>query len=184
MRKKTGRMGVDPNATETTVAYGSAPTATNEIAILNRSIMKITIEMTSQIDAPDEPVVQGRTNATLPEAGPGTRRVPPFSRVHTGTNKPIGAFPAIRNRGHGCGIDDRNPHSKTNSTLRMILFSLTETGAPPEAPLITLPVGSRIASRVRETPRPAASRTASAARKAQETRKRRSDQWIGVVCST
>ena len=133
-------MGVDPNATETTVTYGSAPTAANEIAILTRSIMEIIIEMASRIDVPDEHVAEGRTYATLPQVGSGAGQVPPFSRVHTGKEKPAHAFAAIRNRGHWYWIDDRDRLSKIHFTFLMVLFSLTETGTPPQAPLITVPV--------------------------------------------
>ncbi len=133
-------IGVDPNATETSVTYGSAPTAANEIAILTRSIMEIIIEMSSQIDVPDEHVAEGRTYATLPEVGPGPGRVLPFSRVHTGKDRPAHAFAAIRNRGHWYWIDDRDRLSKVHFTFLMVLFSLTETGTPPQAPLITVPI--------------------------------------------
>ena len=133
-------MGVDPNATETTATYGSAPTAPNEVAILTRSIMEIIIEMSSQIDVPDEHVSEGRTYATAPDVGAGPGRVPPFSRVHTGKEKPAHAFAAIRNRGHWYWIDDRDRPSKIHFTFLMVLFSLTETGTPPQAPLITVPV--------------------------------------------
>ncbi len=133
-------MGVDPNATETTVTYGSAPTAPNEIAILTRSIMEIIIEMASQIDVPDEHVTEGRTYATLPQVGSGESQVPPFSRVHAGKEKPAHAFAAIRNRGHWYWIDDRDRLSKVHFTFLMVLFSLTETGTPPQAPLITVPI--------------------------------------------
>ncbi len=133
-------MGVDPNATETTVTYGSAPTADNEVAILTRSIMEIIIEMASRIDVPAEHVAEGRTYATAPEVGPGAGQIPPFSRVHTGTEKPAHAFAAIRNRGHWYWIDDRDRLSKIHFTFLMVLFSLTETGTPPQAPLITVPI--------------------------------------------
>jgi hypothetical protein len=134
-------MGVDPNATETTVTYGSAPTAANEVALLTRSIMEIIIEMSSQIDVPDEHVAEGRTYATLPEVGAGPGRGSPFSRVHAGKARSAHAFAAIRNRGYWYWIDDRDRLSKIHFTFLMVLFSLTETGTPPQAPLITVPVG-------------------------------------------
>ena len=133
-------MGVDPNATETTVTYGSAPTAANEIAILTRSIMEIIIEMASQIDVPGEHVAEGRTYATSPKVGPDPGQAPPFSHVHTGREKPTYAFAAIRNRDYWFWIDDRDRLSKVHFTFLMVLFSLTETGTPPQAPLITVPV--------------------------------------------
>ena len=125
---------------ETTVIYGSAPTAPNEIAILTRSIMEIIIEMGSRIDVPADHVAEGRTYATLPQVGSGEGQVPPFSRVHTGKEKPAYAFAAIRNRDYWYWIDDRDRPSKVNFTFLMVLFSLTETGTPPQAPLITVPI--------------------------------------------
>jgi hypothetical protein len=133
-------MGIDPNATETTVVYGSAPTAANEVAILTRSVLEIIIEMASRIDVPAEYVAEGRTYATAPEVGSGPGQVPPFTRVHPGKEKPPHAFAAIRNRGYWYWIDDRDRVSKINFTFLMVLFSLTETGTPPQAPVITVPV--------------------------------------------
>jgi hypothetical protein len=133
-------MGLDPNATETTVVYGSAPTAANEVALLTRSVLEIIIEMASRIDVPAEHVAEGRTYATAPEVGSGPGQVPPFTRVHTGKEKPAHAFAAIRNRGHWYWIDDRDRVSKVHFTFLMVLFSLTETGTPPQVPVITVPV--------------------------------------------
>jgi len=133
-------MGVDPNAAETMVIYGSAPTAPNEIAILTRSIMEIIIEMASRIDVPAEQVAEGRTYGTLPEVGSGAGQVLPFSRVHAGKEKPRDAFAAIKYRDHWYWIDDRDRPSKIHFTFLMVLFSLTETGTPPQVPLITVPV--------------------------------------------
>lgn len=133
-------MGIDPNATEATVIYGSAPTAANEVAILTRSILELIIEMASQIDVPAEHVAEGRTYATAPEIGSGPGQVPPFARVHTGQEKPAHAFVAIRNRGYWYWIDDWDRLSKIHFTFLMVLFSLTETGTPPQTPVITVPV--------------------------------------------
>lgn len=133
-------MGIDPNATEITVIYGSAPTAPDEVAVLTRSILEIIIEMGSRIDVPEEHVAEGRTYATLPEVGSGAGQILPFSRVHSGKEKPAHAFVAIRSRGYWYWIDDRDRLSKIHFTFLTILFSLTETGTAPQAPLITVPV--------------------------------------------
>jgi hypothetical protein len=133
-------LGIDPNAAQITVTYGSAPTANNEVAILTRSIMEIIIEMASQIDVPAEHVAEGRTYATAPEIGSGTGQVPPFTRIHTDREKPADVFAAIRNRGRWYWVDDRDRLSKIHFTFLMVLFSLAETGTVPQAPLITVPI--------------------------------------------
>lgn len=123
-----------------TITYGSASTASDEVAVLTRSIMEIIIEMASRIDVPDEHVAEGRTYATGPEVGSGEGQVLPFSRVHSGREKPEHVFVAIHNRGYWYWIDDRDRFSKIHFSFLMILFSLTETGTAPQAPLITVPV--------------------------------------------
>jgi hypothetical protein len=133
-------MGIDPNVAEITIVYGSTPTANDEVAILTRSIMEVIIEMASQIDVPDEHVAEGRTYATSLEIGSGPAQVLPFCRVHTGKEKPAHAFAAIQNRGYWYWIDDGDRPSKVHFAFLMILFGLTETGTPPQAPLITVPV--------------------------------------------
>ncbi len=133
-------LGIRPDAIEITVSYGTTATADNEIAMLTRSIMDIIIEMSSQIDVPDEHVADGRTYVTSLEIGSGNDQILPFSRVHTAKEKPVDAFAAIKNRGYWYWIDDRDRLSKSHFTFLMILFSLAETGGVSQAPLITVPV--------------------------------------------
>lgn len=134
-------LGIDSEATEITVAYGSRPRGSDEIAILTRSTLEILIEICSQIDVPDEDVADGRTYKTPPEIGPGEGQTLPFTHVHAGKAKPVGAYAAIRNKGQWYWIDDRDFRSKMHFSLLMLLFSLTETGTTPQAPLITVPTG-------------------------------------------
>lgn len=133
-------LGIKPDAAEVTVTYGSAPTGENEIAMVTRSLIDIIIEMSSQIDVPEEHVAEGRTYATSPEIGSEREQSAPFIRVHTGKEKPTYPFAMIKNRDHWYWIDDRDRSSKGLFTFLMVLFSLTETGGAAQAPLITVPV--------------------------------------------
>ncbi len=134
-------LGIDPEATEITVTYGANPRDSNEIAIVTRSTAEILMEISSQIDVPDEYVADGRTYRTSPEIGPGEGQRLPFTRVHTGREKPVDAYAAVKNRDRWYWIDDRDRRSKMHFSLLLLLFSLTETGATPQAPLITVPTG-------------------------------------------
>ena len=125
---------------ELKVTYGAAPTQEGEIAILSRSLMDIIIELSAQIDVPAEQVAEGRTYATSRDIGEETGKMPLFIRVHCGKEKPSDSFAAINNRSHWFWIDDRDRQSKVTFTFLMILFSLLETGAPPQAPAITVPI--------------------------------------------
>jgi len=125
---------------ELKVTYGAAPTQEGEIAILSRSLMDIIIELSAQIDVPAEQAAEGRTYAKLSDLGEGTGKEPTFIRVQCGKEKPSDSFAAINNRNHWFWIDDRDRQSKVTFTFLMILFSLLETGAPPQAPAITVPI--------------------------------------------
>jgi hypothetical protein len=133
-------LGMKPETTEINVIYGAAPTKEGEIAILTRSIMDIIIELSAQIDVPAEQASEGRTYATSPEIGDKSGQVPPLIRVHCSKEKPSNSFAAVNNRGYWFWIDDRDRQSKGIFSFLMILFSLVETGAPPQAPTITVPI--------------------------------------------
>jgi len=133
-------LNTKPDATEMAVTYGTTPTTDGEIALLTRSIMDIIVEMSSQIDVPNEHAAEGRTHATSLEIGSGKDQVPPFSAIYSDKQKPDDAFPAIRYRDYWFWIDDCDRSSKGHFTFLMILFSLAETGGVSQTPLITVPV--------------------------------------------
>jgi hypothetical protein len=112
-----------------------------EIAILTRSIMDIIIELSAQIEVPAEQAAEGRTYATSPRIGDGKDQVAPLIRIHSSKAKPADSFVAMNYRDHWYWIDDRDRQSKVVFSFLMILFSLVETGAPPQAPTITVPIG-------------------------------------------
>jgi hypothetical protein len=133
-------LGLNPDADELTVIYGSTSTRDDEIAILTRSIMDIIIEMSSQIDVPAQHVAENRTYATSREIGQGAGQTQPFIRVLTSKEKPEDSFAAIRNRDHWFWVDDGDRASKGRFTFLMVLFSLVETGTVTQAPLVTIPI--------------------------------------------
>ena len=133
-------LGLKPGTEYFKITYGAALMREGEIAILTRSIMDIIIELCSQIDVPAEHVSEGRTYATSPAIGESKGQVPPLIRIHTGKDKPSDSFVAINNRNYWFWIDDRDRQSKTIFTFLMILLSLVETGPPPQAPIVTVPI--------------------------------------------
>ncbi len=134
-------LGMKPETTEINVIYGAAPTKEGEIAILTRSIMDIIIELSAQIDVPAEQASEGRTYATSPDIGDRRGQVPPLIRVRCSKEKPSNSFAAVNNRDYWFWIDDRDRQSKGIFSFLMILFSLVETGTPPPAPTVTVPIG-------------------------------------------
>lgn len=133
-------LGLKPGTTEINVIYGAVPTRKGEIAILTRSIMDIIIELSAHVDVPAEQAAEGRTYATSPIIGEGKGQVHPLVRIHSSREKPSDSFVAMKYRGYWFWIDDRDRQSKVVFSFLMILFSLVETGAPPQAPAITVPI--------------------------------------------
>jgi len=138
---EAGRLlGLKPGTTEFKVVYGNVPMREGEIAILTRSIMDIILELSAQIEVPPEQAAEGRTYATSPDIGDGKGQKPPFIRIRCTKDKPSDSFAAIQYRNHWFWIDDRDRPSKTIFSFMMILLSLVETGQPPQAPLVTVPI--------------------------------------------
>ena len=138
---EAGRLlGLKPGMAEFKVIYGNAPMQEGEIAILTRSVMDIILELSAQIEVPPEQASEGRTYATSSEIGEGKDQRPPFIRVRCTKEKPSDSFVAIHYRNHWFWIDDRDRPSKSIFSFMMILLSLIETGPPPQAPLVTVPI--------------------------------------------
>jgi hypothetical protein len=134
-------LGLKPETTEFKVIYGTVPMQEGEIAMLTRSIMDIIIELSAQIEVPADQAAEGRTYAASPAIGDGKGQESPLVRIHSSKEKPSDSFVCMNYRDHWFWIDDRDRQSKTIFSFLMILFSLVETGAPPQAPTITVPIG-------------------------------------------
>ncbi len=125
---------------EITLNYGALQRGPNELAVLSRSMIEIMQELSADIDVPPENVVDGRTfaSAALPaDASPYDQ---PRVRIESGTAPPDDAFTTVRYRGFWYWISDRDINSKRSLTFLLLFFSLAETGAVPEAPVLTIPV--------------------------------------------
>jgi hypothetical protein len=58
-------LGLNPDANEFKIAYGSTPRDDNEIAVLSRSMLEIIVEMASCIEIPEAHLAEGRSDATI-----------------------------------------------------------------------------------------------------------------------
>ena len=134
-------LGLNPALQEFKVVYGSLPKDDTEIAILSRSMLEILTELASYIDVPETHVTEQRALPTVAEDTAIAAGVPPLIRVRSDSEEPDDAFVAIRYRDHWFWIDDRDFMSKRMFTFLMFLFSLAETGAPQQAPVLTIPAG-------------------------------------------
>jgi hypothetical protein len=61
-------------------------------------------------------------------------------RIRSGNERPADAFAAVQYRNRWFWVDDRDLNSKRMFVFLMMFMSLTESGALPQAPLLTIPV--------------------------------------------
>jgi hypothetical protein len=134
-------LGVDPDAQELSVVYGSVPANDKEIAILSRSILEVLVDLSSFIAVPEAHVAERRVGPTAePEVGP-SGPLPPMIRIMSAPDRPANAFIAVPYQDYWFYIDNRDVPSKRLFSFLMFIFTLVETG-PKEAPaIITIPTG-------------------------------------------
>jgi hypothetical protein len=134
-------LGLNPEANELSVVYGSVAANDKEIALLTRSVLEILTDLSSYINVPVVDVEQKRTVPSLaPELVNGAP-IAPLMRVFNSPQKPDDAFAAVPYREGWYWIDDKDFPSKKLFSFIMFLFTLTETDSKQGAPVITIPAG-------------------------------------------
>ena len=134
-------LGLDPDRHEFTVVYGALSKDDTEIAILTRSMLQILSELASYIDVPEKHVQEKRAPGNFAVAADTKAEVMPLLRVYSSLKPPEDDLVSIKYRGYWYWIDDKDYWSKRMFTFMMYLFSLAETGTPPQAPVLTIPAG-------------------------------------------
>ncbi len=134
-------LGLDPQAQEFRVVYGSISTSSKEIAILTRSFIEIIIDLASYIEVPQAHVMERRVNPTFVEEPVTGVSVPPLVQIFSSGGKPDDSFASVHYRGHWFWIDDKDLPSKRLFSFLMFIFTLTETGGKEGAPIVTIPAG-------------------------------------------
>ena len=134
-------LGLNMETEQFKVVYGALATDDTEIAILSRSMLQILSELASYIDIPEIHVEEKRAPGNFAVAADTKAEVMPLLRVHSSLKPPEDDFVSIQYRGYWYWIDDTDYWSKRMLTFIMYLFSLAETGAPSQAPVLTIPAG-------------------------------------------
>jgi hypothetical protein len=134
-------LGLDPQAEEFSVVYGSVAANDKEIAMLTRSVIEILTDLSSYIDVPAANVEQKRTyQSPAPEVVNGVP-VPPLIRILSSSQRPDDAFVAVPYGQEWYWIDNKDFPSKRLFSFILFLFALTDTGDKQGAPIITIPAG-------------------------------------------
>ncbi len=131
-------LGLSETAREFEVVYGTYPENDTEIAMLSRSILQIMIDLASYFDVPQADLTRGSVYGPQ-RTSEQERMFPPLITVRTGPMGPGNAYVSVYYRNQWFWIEDDDRKSKEMFSFIMFLFSLTETGTPQAAPIVTVP---------------------------------------------
>jgi hypothetical protein len=132
-------LGLDPQAQEFKVVYGSIQSNTKEIALLTRSVLQLIVDLASFVEVPDVHVKERWVLPTLKEQTADGSTVPPMIRIHSGTQNPGDVYTAVPYQGHWFWIDNGDVLSKATFSFMMFVFNLVDTGTKEGTPIITIP---------------------------------------------
>lgn len=132
-------LGLDPEAREYQVSYGTVAGNDREIALLTRSIYEILVDIASFISVPEAHVAERRVRPTAEgDIGP-SGAIPPLIRIASSAQQPADAFVAVPYQGYWFYIDNRDIPSKQIFSSIMFLFTFVETRSSEAAPILTIP---------------------------------------------
>jgi hypothetical protein len=139
VRNVVNILGLDPNAKEYKIVYGSVPRDNKEIAILTRSIYEVLLDIAATIEVPDVHVAERRVGSTAgADLGPeGT--IEPLIKIFSSGTAPQDAFVSVSYHDKWFWIEDRDPSSKNLFSFILLLFTFVETGSKDAAPILTIP---------------------------------------------
>ena len=123
------------------IVFGPYLGRSDIITLQTYSVMDILVETAGYIRAPEQHIVDGRTqgNRDYDSADPLTR--PPV-RILSSKEKPDMAVVSVKNRDHWFYIDDRDIESKKSFSFLMILLQLQASHESGKAPVVTIGTGS------------------------------------------
>jgi hypothetical protein len=134
-------LGVDLQASEINVVYGTVPRDDKEIALQTRSLLEVIVDLSADIEVPAAHVEEKRVNTTHVEQADARGTIPPLIRIRNSPEKPGDAFVSVPYRNSYFWIDDRDLRSKKIFSFLMFVFTLVETGDKGTAPIVTIPTG-------------------------------------------
>jgi hypothetical protein len=120
------------------ITYSPARGADDELAVNSRSMLQIMQAFASRIDVP-EAHLKDHSAWPSPQTAPAGESRPQDLRIHSGKDKPAGAFAAVRYRDYWFWVDNGDFLTKRALTVVMFFFTLAETGSAERLPLVTIP---------------------------------------------
>jgi len=120
------------------LTYAPGRGADGELAVNSRSMLQIMQAIASHLDVP-EAHLKDHSAWPSPENATTAEGRQQSVRIHSGKDKPAGAFAAVRYRDYWFWVDNGDFRTKRALTVVMFIFTLADTGSPEKLPLITIP---------------------------------------------
>jgi hypothetical protein len=129
---------LSPDQQKFVLIYSPARGTDDELAVNSRSMLQIMQAFASRVDVPEQHLTERSAWPSVKDAdqGPSAQQGP---RIHSGKEKPTGAFAAVRYRDHWFWVDNGDLETKRALSVVMFFFTLAESGATEKLPLITIP---------------------------------------------
>jgi len=120
------------------LTYAPGRGADGELAVNSRSMLQIMQAIASHLDVPEAHLKDHSAWPSLENATTAEGRQQSV-RIHSGKDKPAGAFAAVRYRDYWFWVDNGDFRTKRALTVVMFIFTLADTGSPERLPLVTIP---------------------------------------------
>ena len=118
------------------LSYSPVRGAAQELTVNSRSMLQILQAFASYVEVPDQHLQQGLAAPAFEHDPPEQRDI---GRIHSGPQKPEGAYIAVPYRGQWFWVDDSDLQAKRALTAVMFFFTLSDTGNTERLPLVTIP---------------------------------------------
>ncbi len=133
-------LGLAPDANEFSLAYGTIPKDSKEIAMATRSLLEILAEASAGVEVPATDVQEGRVLKLQEKAAAAEAGIGFFIHVRSSAEKPNAndVYAAIKYRRRWFWVDDRDLRSKRGMGFLMTLYTLLESGTTASPPVLTI----------------------------------------------
>ncbi len=132
---------LNPDKNGFNLVYGSSPSNNAEIAMLTRSMLDITVELSQTVQIPQKHIEENRASPGNYTESLTADEIRSQVFIRSSSEKPDDAFLAIQYRDYWFYIEDTDFNSKRVFSFLLFLFTLAESGSQGLSPVLTLPAG-------------------------------------------
>jgi hypothetical protein len=119
------------------LTYSPVRGSDTELTVNSRSMLQILTAFASYVDVPEAHLKD--QSAVAPQQDRAEDSSSASVRIHSGTEEPPHAYAAVRYRDHWFWVDNADWQTKRALTAVMFFFTLADTGAADNLPLVTIP---------------------------------------------